>query len=282
MNLSLYTDRIRKMEAHSHKGQNGKVLLIGGSDLFHAASRWSLDVLSAMVDMVFYSSVPENNELIREAKREFWDGVVVPRGQVEEYLREADVVLIGPGMTRDEETEEITTRLISTYQQKKWVIDAGALQMLSPSLVRGHMILTPHQQELEILLSKTTTPERSVAYEKGNADKQREQATQFSVSHDNVCLLLKGHTDLVIQGERVESVTGGNPGMTKGGTGDVLAGLVAGLYCFTDDPFAASVVGSYVNKKAGDKLFDSVGPFFKTSQLVQEIPAVLRDVLYAK
>lgn len=272
------------MEAHSHKGQNGKVLLIGGSDLFHAASRWSLDVLSAMVDMVFYSSVPENNELIREAKREFWDGVVVPRGQVEEYLREADVVLIGPGMTRDEETEAITTRLISTYQQKKWVIDAGALQMLSPSLIRGHMILTPHQQELEILLSKSADQDVTSSFEqeKQEPEKQREHCTQFSVSHDNVCLLLKSHTDLVIQGERVESVTGGNPGMTKGGTGDVLAGLVAGLYCFTDDPFAASVVGSYVNKKAGDKLFESVGPFFKTSQLVQEIPAVLRDVLYAR
>ncbi|PWU23347.1 hypothetical protein C5B42_03265, partial [Candidatus Cerribacteria bacterium 'Amazon FNV 2010 28 9'] len=92
--------KICRMKPSSHKGQNGKVMLIGGSDLFHAASRWSLDVVSAMVDMVFYSSVPENNELIREAKKNFWDGVIVPRGQIENYIEEADVVLIGPGMER--------------------------------------------------------------------------------------------------------------------------------------------------------------------------------------
>jgi len=66
--LQPYFTKIKRMEKGSHKGQNGKVLLIGGSELFHAASRWSLDILSAMVDMVFYSSVPENNELIHQAK----------------------------------------------------------------------------------------------------------------------------------------------------------------------------------------------------------------------
>jgi len=50
----------------SHKGQNGKLLIIGGSQLFHAASKWSLDIASKIVDMVFYSSVPSNNQLIKK------------------------------------------------------------------------------------------------------------------------------------------------------------------------------------------------------------------------
>src|ERR1043165_7891895 len=65
----------------SHKGQNGKLLIIGGSHLFHAASLWALQIASRVVDMVFYSSVPEN------------------------YIEEADAVLIGPGMLRVESEE---------------------------------------------------------------------------------------------------------------------------------------------------------------------------------
>ncbi len=248
------------MDPSSHKGQNGKVLLIGGSELFHAASRWSLDVVSAMVDMVFYSSTPENNELIHEAKKEFWDGVVVPRGKVEEYLSEADVVLIGPGMTRDDATEKITNHLLSTYPQKKWVIDAGALQMLDPKLLTNRCVITPHQGELERVL------------EKMGGDREKLLET-------GVTILLKGETDLVLQGFGQQEISGGNPGMTKGGTGDVLAGLVAGLYVTTEDPLAAAVVSSFVNKAAGDSLYIKVGPFFKTSELVKEIPITLKEVL---
>lgn len=251
---------IRRFSSDSHKGQNGKVLLIGGSELFHAASRWSLDTLSAMVDMVFYSSVPTNNELIREAKGEFWGGMVVPRGEVENYIQEADVVLIGPGMTRDSETEKITNRLLSTYSTKKWVVDAGALQMGDPKLLSANMIITPHSQELDRVLTRVSKKE---------------------LLHSGVTVLLKGAIDTVSRKEKEEKIEGGNPGMTKGGTGDVLAGLVAGLYCMSDDPFAAAVVGSFVNKQAGDRLFEKVGPFFTTAQLVEEIPVVLKELLYS-
>src|SRR3989338_8337908 len=86
----------------SHKGQNGKLLIIGGSHLFHAASLWSLNVASRIVDMVYYSSVPENNEIVMLAKKEFRDGIVVPRERIEDYINEADCVMIGPGMVRSE------------------------------------------------------------------------------------------------------------------------------------------------------------------------------------
>src|SRR5579864_8657875 len=86
----------------SHKGQNGKLLIIGGSHLFHAASLWALTIASRVVDMVFYSSVPENNEIVNELKKEFRNGIIVPRVEIENYIEEADAVLIGPGMVRTE------------------------------------------------------------------------------------------------------------------------------------------------------------------------------------
>src|SRR5947209_19821753 len=84
----------------SHKGENGKVLVIGGSHLFHAASLWALSIASKIVDMVFYSSVPENNEIVKQAKEEFRNGIVIRREHIDDYIQEADSILIGPGIPR--------------------------------------------------------------------------------------------------------------------------------------------------------------------------------------
>src|SRR3989344_7178903 len=119
----------------SHKGQNGRLLIIGGSHLFHSASLWALKVASRIVDLVHYSSVPENNEIVQKLKEEFRDGIVVPRSEVETYIQEEDCILIGPGITRDEETKELTNRLLKQFPTKQWVIDAGALQMVDVNVV---------------------------------------------------------------------------------------------------------------------------------------------------
>src|SRR3989338_8731022 len=113
----------------SHKGQNGRLLIIGGSTLFHAARIWGLAVASRIVDLVHYASTPENNEIVMEVKKQFRDGIVIPREHIGEYIKEDDCVLIGPGMTRDDETANLTHALLSAYPNKQWVIDAGALQM---------------------------------------------------------------------------------------------------------------------------------------------------------
>lgn len=264
MNITPYLHQIVLPRKDSHKGENGKLLIIGGSELFHAASAWSLDIASRIVDMVFYSSVPENNELIKEAKKNFWEGVVVPRGELESYLEEADCVLIGPGMTRDDETQSLTNRLLEKYPQKKWVIDAGALQMVNPDLLRETMIVTPHHQEFVRVFGEEANTEEGIR--------------QQSRAHHNVVIVVKGKTDIISDGVRIEAVTGGNEGMTKGGTGDVLAGLIAALYC-TSPALPSAVVGSFLNKKAGDELYKTVGPFFNSTDLVRQLAQTMKTYL---
>ncbi|MBT4124095.1 MAG: NAD(P)H-hydrate dehydratase [Candidatus Pacebacteria bacterium] len=251
--IDLHFKKLFLSNPDSHKGENGKLLIIGGSELFHAASKWSLDTASKIVDMVFYSSVPENNELITLAKKNFWNGIVISRGDIEKYIEEADCVLIGPGMDRSTDTEKITNDLLSKYPDKKWVIDAGALQMIDIKLLNKNHIITPHKKEMILL-------------QKNGFDKENFQGT----------ILLKGKVDTITSQQEKLEITGGNSGMTKGGTGDVLAGLVASLYC-KNDALTSSVVGSFVNKKAGDILFEKVGPYFNTSDLVEIIPKALWD-----
>ncbi len=246
--------RLYQPAAHSHKGQNGKLLIIGGSELFHAASKWSLDVASKIVDMVFYASVPSNNRLIQEAKGQFWNGIVVNRRHLANYIEEADTILIGPGMDRSLTTKLLVNRLLKKYPHKKWVVDAGALQMVNPNLLHEQHIITPHHQEIALLARKD------------------QHFTEANYQADCHCLL-KGPSDKLFAPKKSGfiEITGGNPGMTKGGTGDVLAGLVAALYC-KNSALDSMIIASYINKKAGEALYQQQGNYFNSSDLVEQIP----------
>ncbi|HEX8932494.1 MAG TPA: NAD(P)H-hydrate dehydratase [Patescibacteria group bacterium] len=286
----------------SHKGQNGKLMLIGGSHLFHAASLWSLQIASRIVDMVFYSSVAENNLIVEELKKEFRNGIIVRRDDMENYIEEADAILIGPGMLRTERKEEIkrkeysleeinqladegeqsyylTKYLLGKYPHKKWVIDAGALQMLEPEWLpqlKGNVVLTPHPLEFERVFGRELKIQNSNQIESGSkVDKNfvEEMAKKY-----NCTILVKGKEDMVCSAEQCIEISGGNAGMTKGGTGDVLAGLVAALAC-KNDLYLAATAGSYINKKAGELLFERVGYYFNASDLANEIPQAMMQLL---
>lgn len=266
----------------SHKGQNGRLLVIGGSHLFHAASIWALEVASRIVDLVHYSSVPENNEIVMRVKKQFRSGIVIPREDIDDYIREDDVILIGPGMDRSSETSDLTHALLSAYPDKQWVIDAGALQMLVLSDIPPNAILTPHHQEFVGLWEKALAVFPQFAQATSDEDKVRAFAKAY-----HCIVLLKGQADIASSGGscdarvcvpgEVTRIEGGNEGMTKGGTGDVLAGLIAALACY-NDPMLAVLAGSYINKKAGDHLYEAVGPFYNASDLAAQIPRTMKEL----
>ncbi len=278
--------RLTQPRRDSHKGQNGKLLVIGGSELFHASLIWSAEIASRMVDMVHVSSPAEvNNVLMRNRLKEsFWNGIVVPWEHVEDYIQEDDCVLIGPGMVREEgwmgagdETKQIVDRLLKKFPKKKWVVDGGALQEVDQSLLTGSMLITPHLREWERLLDNTEhqiTNNKSMTNDKITND---QRLIDFSIKHNGLTILLKGAEDLIVQDKETVMVEGGNVGMTKGGTGDVLAGMVAAL-ATTNDPWLAAQAGSVVNKVAGDRLYERVGQYYNASDLLAEIPLVLHEL----
>ena len=293
--------------ADSHKGQNGRLLVIGGSKLFHSSIFWTADVASRIVDLVHFSSpAMENNDLVRKrTKEKFWNGIVVPWERVEEYILEDDCVVIGPGMPRreglevgEQPTEEIVNGLLQKFPGKRWVIDGGALQEVDPGLFNDNMIVTPHGGEFRRLLSKIKSLIFKVPFD--SFDEAQDKFAQGKQNYSSklkindgqlahlvgevskylggVTVLLKGKKDIICWGEECVVVEGGNEAMTKGGTGDVLAGLVGALYC-KDEAFLAAKAGSFINKQAGDRLFRRVGPYFNAGDLVAEVPAVMKEVL---
>jgi NAD(P)H-hydrate epimerase len=283
-----------KFEDDSHKGQNGKLLIIGGSTLFHAASLWAAEISSRFVDMIHFASTVENNEIFLHLKTIFRNGIVIPRKNILDYIEEDDAVLIGPGMIRTdipetdtfpENWDEIDSYpdealysrylvhyLFTHYPNKRFVIDAGALQMIDPDwlkLLKQKAIITPHLLEFQRVFSKDID---------NYSLEEKIKVVVETAKEYNCIILLKTVIDIVSNGEEVYTIEGGNPGLTKGGTGDILAGLTASLYT-KNDPVTSAVVASFALKKTADTLSLNKGNWYNVGNLIDKIPDILKQLV---
>ncbi|MFN4212490.1 MAG: NAD(P)H-hydrate dehydratase [Microgenomates group bacterium] len=280
---------------NSHKGENGKVLIIGGSSLFHAASIWAAEVASYFVDIVHYSSTVENEKVFLSLKKKFINGIIVPQKDLCDYVKEDDAILIGPGMIRKpksqitkieaEKFEEIlkikdegkytyylTKYLIDNFPDKKFVFDAGSLQMMEDdwlTKLRQSPIITPHQVEFEKLFNLSISQksqEEKVAIVKEVAKKYK------------TTILLKAVDDIISDGEKLYIIQGGNAGLTKGGTGDILAGLTVSFYG-KNSSLESAIIASFLLKKAADVLFKKKGYWYNINDIIQTIPGILKKLI---
>ena len=284
---------------NSHKGQNGKVLIIGGSSLFHAASLWAAEVASHFVDIVHYCSTKENQKIFLNLKTKFRNGIVVSKKDLIYYVKEDDAILVGPGMIRKDKlniknqvskiylkhqkdlidikdeglyTYFLPKFLIENFSQKKFVFDAGALQMMEKEWLlklKTPAILTPHQKEFERLFGEKIFDldfEKKVEIVKKYAKKYK------------IIILLKAIKDIVSDGDKTYVVEGGNQGLTKGGSGDVLAGLVVSFYA-KNKALESAVFASILLKKTADILFLEKGYWYNINNLIEAVPLFLKKII---
>jgi NAD(P)H-hydrate epimerase len=275
--ISPYLKAIKQPDSLSHKGQNGKVLIVGGSSLFHAAVLWSAEAAAHIVDMVHVASTDENNEIIKQIKVKWYGGMVVPQKDIVHYAEEDNVILVGNGMMRvggeGEYTKKVVKDLISHFPDKQFVFDAGALQMMDPGWLKElhkQAVITPHQKEFQTLFGTDLHELTPEDIEVLVAQKAKEY---------NCIILLKAIDDIVSNGAQTVRIAGGNAGLTKGGTGDILAGLVAGMST-TSDPFASSIVSSYLLKKTAEEIAQTRGLWYTAQDILTVVSTVfcsLRD-----
>lgn len=266
-------DRLYKPASESSGEDNGQVTIIGGSSLFHGAPLLALKVASRIVDMVFFASPePSVGRVAEQLKSKLSSFIWVPWEEVEDYIAKSDAVLIGPGFMRfrsekvsrsqrsgdyDETAKasrDITERLLKKFSKKRWVIDAGSLQVMDADWIPKGAILTPNKKELELLFGKMDA--------------------QAAAKRWGCIIVQKGPTALVCEEGKCAEIANGNAGLTKGGTGDVLAGLTVALLA-KNDPFLAAAASSYITKAAGDELYASRGTNYSADELADKIPEFL-------
>lgn len=271
-----YLNKLTLPKSDSHKGQNGRVLIIGGSSLFHSASIWAAEIASHFCDMVHYSSTKENKEIFLSLKKKFRNGMIVPQEKLLEYVREDDAVLIGSGMMREGDeakyTFDLTKSLIDNFPEKQFVIDAGALQVMKADWLlklKTSAIITPHQKEFEKLFD--------VSIHQSNVENKIKLVQEMAKKYQ-VIILLKAVVDIISNGTETYVVEGGNAGLTKGGTGDILAGLTTALSA-TNSSLTSAVSASILLKKTGDKLFQSKGYWYNIDNIIELIPEVLHSIV---
>ncbi len=290
---------LRFPSSGSHKGENGRALVIGGSSLFHSAQFWAAEIASHFVDIVHYASTEENNIIFRQTKKRFHNGIVVSRRDIDAYLHEDDVVLTGPGMMRNETrsvldrndhmhfhdvlrfrtepefTQAITKYILSIKTGINKVFDAGALQMMDKEWLmdqpkaRVNTIITPHQLEFARLFGLQLTDL--------NFKKKIETAENIAQRY-GIVILLKAVDDIVTDGKSTFVIKGGNAGLTKGGTGDILAGLVTSFFA-RNAALTSAVAASVLLKKTADCLYETKGYWYNNDDILENLPQVLKNAL---
>ena len=279
---------ILKRQTNSYKGQNGLVLVIGGSlDYVGAPALSALAALRAGSDIVRLAA-PEKaalaiNALSPDLITVKLSGNHISRSHMHALVglaQKSDAVLIGPGLAiTDRAFVNALLKKISSMNMPL-VVDADALKLADISSLKN-CIITPHRKEFELFLrnNKRKGLIDSLAAPVSDAKKVmmiREGLADFF--EGNNVLLLKGPHDLVISDNEYLVSKGGNPGMTVGGTGDILAGLCVGYLSQTHEPFLSASLASVNCKRIGDLLFhkSNFGFGFIASDFLKEIKRLKR------
>jgi NAD(P)H-hydrate epimerase len=253
--------QLKKPNPDSHKGDNGRVLVIAGSDKYHGALLLTIQSASRLVDMVYVYSVEQNLELVKKLKSEISVFISVVEGELWKTVDLVDVVLVGPGLEEGRANKRLVEKLLKKYPEKKTIVDATTFWHLDPLWLHQNCIVTPHSREFENTFKCAPTPENVLKMAK----------------YYQCTVVLKGKYDYVSDGKVVYKNRTGNVGMTKGGTGDVLAGLITG-FAATNDLLTSAKAGVYLNGLAGDKLFEKQRTFYNAEDLVGEIGICLKEL----
>ena len=258
---------LTRRSTESHKGHSGRVLVIGGGAYSGAPALAALAALRTGADIVTLA-VPKSvadivasfspNLIVRTLSSDVLCPEDVP--QVLDLIESHDVVVIGMGLGRDDRTQAAISEIIPHC--RKVVVDADALHgLILPPAAGCDTIMTPHAGEF--------------AHIRGTGSGARVEAVMEFSNKNGVVTLLKGNTDVISDGELVLLNRTGNPGMTVGGTGDVLAGIVGALFA-VNKPMDAASCGAFINGAAGDIAFGLRGYGLLATDIIDNITEIMK------
>lgn len=256
----------------SHKGDFGSVLIVGGNKQYSgspalvamaslragadltciAAPKRAADIAASFSpDLITY---PLEGDFINEKHFK----------EISKLVEKHDAIVIGNGIGLEPRTKRFLLGLVKALE-KPCVIDADGIKMLAGETLKKNFLLTPHSVEFSLLTGEV-----------GAGDVENNiRAVEQASRRIGCTILLKGNIDIVSDGKRTACNRTGNPYMTKGGTGDVLAGISAALMARGVPPFEAACAGAYINGQAGDIAAKMFGESMLATDLIACIPRTI-------
>ena len=269
----------------SHKGQYGRLLAIAGGETFTGAP--TLVALAAYrtgTDLVFVAA-PERTANVVSSMSPSLIALKLPGDNLtpghlsllREHIDKATAVAIGPGLGTNKNTLTAVRRILGRVRElkKPLLVDADAFKAVG--LIRKEMfhtstVLTPHAGEFKLIAGKAPSADLGT----------RSEEVKSIAEKSGGVILLKGNIDVISDGHQVKLNRTGNPGMTVGGTGDVLSGIISGLLAQGVDAFRAAVAGAFISGAAGDLAEEELGYHLTPTDLLEHIPKVMDEPMCHK
>jgi NAD(P)H-hydrate epimerase len=265
--------------SESHKGDFGRLLIIGGSETFSGAPTLVANAaLRTGVDLAYVAAPEKTAYAISSLSPDLITIKLEGKhlnpqnlATLKPYIETSNALAIGPGLGLNAETGKALKAVIEVAERagKPLLLDADGLKAFAKfkRKLKVPLVLTPHAGEYAMLTDKK--PPEALA--------EKASEVQEAAGRLNAVILLKGAVDVISDGKRVKLNFTGNPGMTVGGTGDVLSGVVGAFLAQQAAPFEAAVAGAFVNGAAGDFVYAEKGAHMVASDLIRWIPSVLND-----
>ena len=252
-------------EENSNKGTFGKVLNFCGCDNYIGAAY--LATISSLKVGAGFSALASTEKVIHSVSTLLPEAVYLSREQGLEDMNNYSVVLIGCGLGLKEESKKLLEDVLSSLKADiPLIIDADGLNLLAKgfSISRKHTIITPHPLEASRLLGV------SLNYI------LEDTAKALSVKY-NCITVLKTHRTVICNTDlKIHTNQHGNSALAKAGSGDVLAGIIAGLLAQKVSPFEAAKLGVYLHSRAGEIASEELTEY---SVLASDLPKYLHKAI---
>ena len=276
LSSSIVQNFIPTRKSTSRKGDNGIVLVVGGSYIYHGAPVLSsLAALRCGTDLV-YTCVPKIN--VTPTRAISPNLIVIPlvdqkltRGAVNKLVgalpRNLDSATIGMGLAIQERNSLLLLVQSLLDRDVRLSLDASALvPEVLPLLKNKNVVVTPHAGEFKRLFGEVPP----------NSKTQRIKLVEKNAKEYGVTILLKGPTDVISNGKTTYLYEKKIPAMTVGGTGDVLSGLVAGMLSKSRNTLESAACAAFINGLAGKAVQKKLGLHMTSMDLLDEIPSVMK------
>ena len=278
--ISLSSSVVKKFipsrKSNSRKGDNGKVLVVGGSYMYHGAPVLSsLAALRSGSDLV-YTAVPKVN--VQSTRSISADLIVIPmadskltRGTVNKLLGQApqdlDSATIGMGLAvQDVEALKLLIKSLLNRDVRLSLDASSLVKEILPLIANKNVVVTPHAGEFKRLFGEVPSENKV----------KRIQTVEKYAKKNSITILLKGQTYIISNGTKTYTNVKNTPGMTVGGTGDVLSGITAGFLSRNRNALESASAAAFVNGLSGKITQKQFGLHLTASDLIENLPYVLK------